>query len=173
MTNILLYPGYFVCYGTTRLDDSLSWRFPFGMQAVIGTIFSLGAFFLPHSPRWLKHVGRHEEATAGWTRLGFTTAEAEKEQEVTDRSEEQIQSPKKPWWDIARQLMDKQVRKRTLLACFLMGTQQACGIDGVLYVRRFNLILKYVPTQRRNSMLQYSFLRLVCPLRKHHSLHPA
>ena len=61
-----LYIGYFVCYGTVRLDDSVSWRFPFGMQAVMGIIFSAGSLFLPHSPRWLKHVGREVEATAAW-----------------------------------------------------------------------------------------------------------
>lgn len=109
------------------MNGSLSWRFPFGMQAVSGIMFSIGAVFLPHSPRWLKHVGREADAAITWTRLGFTAAEAEKEQDTTQRIEEQIHDPEKHWWDISRQLMDKSVRKRTLLGCFLMGSQQVCS----------------------------------------------
>jgi hypothetical protein len=44
---------------------------------------------LPHSPRWIKHVGREAEATAAWSSLGFTNAEAEKERETTQRVVEQ------------------------------------------------------------------------------------
>lgn len=105
------------------------------MQAVIGLVFAAGSLFLPHSPRWLKHVGREADAARAWSRLGFTAAEAEKEQETTQRSEQNVHTRENRWWDIARQLMHKNVRRRTLLGCFLMGSQQACGIDGVLYVR--------------------------------------
>jgi hypothetical protein len=122
------YVGYFVCYGTVRLHNSVSWRFPFGMQAVAGSIFSAGSLFLPHSPRWLKHVGREAEATAAWSRLGFSNAEAEKELEATQRIEEEVNDGEKPWWDIIKQLLDKRVRKRTLLGCFLMASQQVWSV---------------------------------------------
>lgn len=97
------------------------------MQAVAGIIFSAGATFLPHSPRWLKHVGREADAAATWIQLGFTATETEKEQEATQRIEERILNVENPWWDVVRQLMDKSVRKRTLLGCFLMGSQQVCS----------------------------------------------
>jgi hypothetical protein len=104
------------------------------MQAVVGVIFSAGSLFLPHSPRWLKHVGRDAEAAAAWSSLGFSSVEAEKEIEATQRDEEQTDNGEKHWWDAVKQLMDKSVRKRTLLGCFLMASQQVWFI---LYVRFF------------------------------------
>lgn len=119
--------GYFVCYGSVRLGDSLSWRLPFVIQAVVGIVFSAGAMFLPHSPRWLKHIGREGDAAIVWGRLGFTAAETEKEQETAQRIEERTHSGDPRWWDNVLQLFDKSVRKRTLLGCFLMASQQVCS----------------------------------------------
>ncbi|KII89140.1 hypothetical protein PLICRDRAFT_109396 [Plicaturopsis crispa FD-325 SS-3] len=125
--------GYFVTYGTVRASASFSWRFPFGMQAVAGIILAAGSIFLPHSPRWLKHVGRDAEVDVAWARLGLTAAEAEKESETVQRTEEQESRRQQDWRSIAKQLWHRDVRMRTFLGCFLMAMQQASGIDGVLY----------------------------------------
>lgn len=118
--------GYFVCYGTVRLAGDLSWRFPFGLQAIAALIYTIGAFFLPHSPRWLKHVGREAEAAKSWARLGFTAAEAEKEEETTQRDESRVEGEREHWWVTVKQVMDKSVRRRTLLGILLMAAQQVC-----------------------------------------------
>jgi hypothetical protein len=60
--------------------------------------------------------------------LGYSAAEAEKEKEATQRTEEQTDGDEKHWWYIIKQLMDKSVRKRTLLGCFLMAAQQVWSI---------------------------------------------
>jgi hypothetical protein len=60
--------------------------------------------------------------------LGYSTAEAEKEKETTGRIEEQTDGNENHWWYIIKQLMDKSVRKRTLLGCFLMAAQQVWSI---------------------------------------------
>ncbi|TFY68988.1 hypothetical protein EVG20_g3344, partial [Dentipellis fragilis] len=77
--------GYFFSYGTVNIDSSLSWRLLFITQAIVSLIFCIGSFFLPHSPRWLRHVGRIEDSKRAWERLGYTATEAEKEQEVVQR----------------------------------------------------------------------------------------
>ncbi|ETW86089.1 MFS sugar transporter [Heterobasidion irregulare TC 32-1] len=138
--------GYFISYGSVRLSSSISWRLLFMIQASVSFIFAFGSLFLPHSPRWLKHVGRTEEAAQTWLKLGFTATEAEKEQEVLQRLQdvEQMQMQESSAavgvdakrvgaLETTRMLWDKDVRGRTVLGIFLMGMQQACGIDGVLY----------------------------------------
>lgn len=121
--------GYFVCYGTSHIHSSLSWRFPLGMQAVVATGLAVVAPFLPHSPRWLRHVGRTAEADAAWVKLGVSAADAEK----TEESAVRVQTVRESWWTRTKQLWAKDVRRRTGLGVFLMGMQHASGIDGVLY----------------------------------------
>ncbi|KAF9817493.1 hypothetical protein IEO21_03344 [Rhodonia placenta] len=121
--------GYFVCYSTVRVGSSFSWRFPFGMQAVVSVVLAVGAPFLPHSPRWLRHVGRDAEAEIAWLKLGVISADAHKTEEHVRRDA----SERTNIWQELSHLWTKGIRTRTILGVFLMGMQQASGIDGVLY----------------------------------------
>lgn len=103
-----------------RVPTSLSWRFPFGMQAVISAVLAVGTPFLPNSPRWLRHVGRTADADATWVKLGVSSAEAEKTEENASRDEAQ----KLSWWQEGQQMWKKGIRGRTALGVFLMGMQQ-------------------------------------------------
>ena len=76
-----------MCYGTSRVESSFSLRFPLGMQAGVSTLLAIGSPFLPHSPRWLRHVGRGAEADIAWVRLGVSAADAEKTEETANRVE--------------------------------------------------------------------------------------
>lgn len=145
-----------MCYGTSRVSSSFSWRFPLGMQAGVSAILAAGSPFLPHSPRWLRHVGRGVEADATWIKLGVSAADAEKTEETANR----VEMRREGWLKEAQQLWNKDVRKRTALGVFLMAMQQvgttasqsragsfphlesflkASGIDGVLYVSGYPL----------------------------------
>lgn len=118
--------GYFVSYGSVHASNSFAWRCPFMLQAIVASIFAVGACFLPHSPRWLSHVGREAEARESWSRLGLSAAEAEKEQETVRRSEneEQYAHVHKSFVEVLRLLWRKDLRLRTFLCCFMMGFQQ-------------------------------------------------
>ncbi|KAJ7628434.1 general substrate transporter [Roridomyces roridus] len=107
--------GYFTCFGTVRHAGSISWRLPLGLQAVVAIVLAIGTPFFEHSPHWLLSVGRSRDAEAAALRLGLQLAEVRKEDEQ------------------AKELFAPDVRFRTLLGLFLMGMQQACGIDAVLY----------------------------------------
>ena len=75
-----LVVGFFVCYGTVRIDSSLSWRLPLAMQSGLAFFLSIASFFyLPQSPRWLAYKGRKEEASRVWDKLGVSSAEREKD----------------------------------------------------------------------------------------------
>ncbi|TFY68987.1 hypothetical protein EVG20_g3343 [Dentipellis fragilis] len=122
--------GYFVSYGCVKLTSSTSWRLPFIIQTVLSLQFALGSVFLPHSPRWLQHVGRTDEASRTWSYLGFSAIEVQKEQEFVQR---QASVQYVGWYATAKMLWSKDVRGRTALGVFLMAMQQACGINAIVY----------------------------------------
>ncbi|KAA8569810.1 hypothetical protein MFRU_064g00180 [Monilinia fructicola] len=123
--------GYFMCYGSVSIESSLSWRLPFAVQAIIAFVFTASTMlFLPHSPRWLAARGRFEEAERVWVSLGVSDDEREKVDEEVDDTEKADQEVKTK--DLFA-IFAPDAWKRTVLGLFLMGIQQASGIDGVLY----------------------------------------
>lgn len=84
--------------------------------------------FLPESPRWLTARGRHAEALLIWDKLGIESTEREKiEERQGNALPSQVQMK-----DILA-VFSKSARRQTGFGVFLMGAQQASGIDGVLY----------------------------------------
>jgi MFS family permease len=133
--------GYFVCYGSVKIESSWAWRVPFVLMAAVAFLYSIATLlFLPYSPRWLTMVGRKEEAMALWEKLEVPADDREKEEHVNDgmntaesRISERPVSIKEKGAELLA-VFKKKVRKRTALGVFLMGMQQLGGIDGVLYV---------------------------------------
>ncbi|KAG8968309.1 hypothetical protein FRC03_007965 [Tulasnella sp. 419] len=138
--------GYFICYGTTRWNSSLSWRTPFIVQSCVTFVLGAGMEFLPYSPRWLIQVGRIEEAMKVMDQFNTPGAEQEKvmnEARGTDgRSEASLRET----------FAESTTKWRTILAMFPMGMQQLSGIDAVLY------FAPLIFTQAGLSSQQSSFL---------------
>ncbi|KAJ6261725.1 Quinate permease [Drechslerella dactyloides] len=135
--------GYFLCYGTSRIESTMAWRIPFIWQAVVAANLSFGSLFMPHSHRWLLHVNRRDEAMAILEKMGMGTA-AEREKQELLAIRENITTQETPRGrgfraNIAyafrslKLLAKKQNRWRASLAIFMMTCQQTTGIDGVLY----------------------------------------
>ncbi|KAF3935282.1 hypothetical protein ABW19_dt0205016 [Dactylella cylindrospora] len=132
--------GYFLCYGTAQLESTMAWRIPFIWQATIATILSCGSLLLPHSPRWLLHVNRRDEAMVVLEKMGMGTA-AEREKQELLAIRENVVTQETPLGlrsilnagKSLKLLAKKQNRWRASLAIFMMICQQTTGIDGVLY----------------------------------------
>ncbi|KAJ6515287.1 general substrate transporter [Mycena sanguinolenta] len=124
--------GYFTCFGTVRLSGSFSWRLPLVLQAIVAIILAIGPAFFPHSPHWLLSVGRPAEAEVATLKLGLQLAEIRKEDETAGTGPAAAVA-KQTIKQQAKELWAKDVRFRTFFGLFLMGMQQACGIDAVLY----------------------------------------
>ena len=88
-----------------------------------------GLPFLIHSPRWLRHVGRYDEAQLAWMRLGLDETEAKKEIESLEADESIKPSTSRAWHESIRELWSKEIRMRTFLGCFIMGMQQVSEQD--------------------------------------------
>lgn len=136
LTTLGIPVGYFICYGSVKIQSSYSWRLPFMIQAVIATALACFCPFLPPSPRWLIDRGRSSQAGPALDRLQLSLRRFQHELESagpsTDDSEkpEVQQSNKRLLW-----VFERQNRKQAFLGMFLMGAMQFSGIDAVLYVR--------------------------------------
>ncbi|KAJ6492031.1 general substrate transporter [Mycena sanguinolenta] len=124
--------GYFTCFGTVKHAGSFSWRLPLGLQAVVAILLAIGTPFFPHSPHWLLSVGRPVDAEAAALTLGLHLTEIRKEDEAAANGAA-VSAAKQSWKQQAKELWTKDVRFRTFFGLFLMGMQQATGIDAVLY----------------------------------------
>jgi len=143
MITIGIVLGYFMCYGTIHLNDTLAWRIPFIWQTGVATVLAIGSLFLPHSPRWLLHVHRRDEAMVVLEKMGMgSAAEREKEELLAIRETVTItdiggskgfKSSIRNALHSLRLMTAKQNRWRATLAIFMMICQQTTGIDGVLY----------------------------------------
>lgn len=137
-TTLGLVLGYFVSYGTSSIQSSLSWRLPFIVLASLSMLLcGLSLFFLPESPQWLGLHGKYNLAEEAWEKLGVKPDEREKVQvsaEITELDSECEDGAKEDTTKKLLEIFSRDVRGRTLLAVFLMGMQQLSGIDGVLYV---------------------------------------
>lgn len=130
--------GYFTCYGSLRIGSSLSWRLPFACQTVIASGICIGCPFLPHSPRWLFHVGRKAEAESALEVLEITqnSTDTEKAEMLALNREGEISTPQ-GWFrklvEDAKVMFQPETRRRTSLGVFMSGFQQLTGVDGLLY----------------------------------------
>ena len=130
MAALGIYAGYFTCYGSIKIDSSISWRLPFILMVVGGVILAVSCLYLPSSPRWLIINGRREDAMRSLDRLSIPKAEVERDiSKLSARNE-----PKLSTWQATRSIFQKKYRLRTTLGLFVPGMVQLSGIDGVLYV---------------------------------------
>ncbi|WVF67861.1 hypothetical protein IAT40_002622 [Kwoniella sp. CBS 6097] len=53
--------AYWIDFGLSFVDSSVSWRFPIAMQILFALILIGGVTVLPESPRWLINHGREQE----------------------------------------------------------------------------------------------------------------
>ncbi|KAF9242668.1 general substrate transporter [Melanogaster broomeanus] len=120
--------GYFIAYGTSRLNTSLAWRIPFIIEACMAVLLAVGMVFMPYSPRWLVQRGRYEEARAVLQSLRQTENVDEELNSVRGTLEDE--STKQASFS---DVFSKRYIRRSLLGIFLMGFEMLCGIDAVLY----------------------------------------
>ncbi|KAM0756661.1 general substrate transporter [Meredithblackwellia eburnea MCA 4105] len=126
MTTGAIAAGFFICYGTARIDSSLSWRFPFALSTLLSTLVAIGANFLPYSPRWLMLHGRRDEAETVLDLIATDLSETERKELLT--------VPAKTAASLGVFAMfGKGVRGRTALGAFLQMANQLSGIDFVLF----------------------------------------
>lgn len=164
--------GYFIAYGSSRLDSSLAWRIPFVVEACIAAFLSIGMVFMPFSPRWLVQRGRLHEAREVLSKLRRTGENIDEElQGIRGSLEEEGTQHAK-----FSEVFSKRYIRRSLLGIFLMGFQMLCGVCAYpFHIHRNNDCLIYAPSVRIRSTLCYIMLPFFSPKpdshrNVHHSL---
>jgi sugar porter (SP) family MFS transporter len=132
--------GFFICYGTQRIEDSsAAWRIPLAVASFLGFLLSGTFWVTPPSPRWLLSKGRIDEARDVVARLGIGEDE---QRELMSESQVSLENvdPHISFWRTVKQTLKEfreafaaPFRARTAFSCFLLALQQFSGIDGVLY----------------------------------------
>lgn len=95
-------------------------------------LMSMACFLLPQSPRWLIMHNQRHQAMHNMELLDFAREEIEEDlynhPVMPERPEAAIS------WKGVADIFRKPYRFRSVLALFVLGMVQLCGIDGVLYV---------------------------------------
>ncbi|KAF2175256.1 general substrate transporter [Zopfia rhizophila CBS 207.26] len=124
--------GYFTCYGTIKMSGDIEWRLPFIIQVVGGALLAMTCCLLPQSPRWLIVQNQRQAAICNMERLDFAQDEIEHNFLDPTAPVDTLSQAQFSWGAIA-DIFRKKYRFRTMLALFILGMVQFCGIDGVLY----------------------------------------
>ncbi len=101
-----------------------AWRWMFGLTAVPASLFFLGMFVVPESPRWLSRNGRQDQARRILTSIGGDR--------YADRALADIRSTlslKATRGAGLRALLDSRMRRVLTLGVVLAVLQQWCGIN--------------------------------------------
>ncbi|GAA5841365.1 hypothetical protein JCM11251_006163 [Rhodosporidiobolus azoricus] len=69
--------AYWIDFGLSYVHTSVNWRFPIAFQIVFALILIWGVLYLPESPRWLMHEGRHVDGQRVIAALAGDTYDSE------------------------------------------------------------------------------------------------
>ncbi|KAK2038457.1 general substrate transporter [Colletotrichum somersetense] len=128
MSTLGICLGYFSCYATSSLDDSMAWRLPYVIMISVSAMLALACRALPESPRWLLLWGRTSDAMTALELLDFNMDEARRD--FLDTTQEQPSLSARQNFLLP---FRGPYRSRTLLALFILSMVQLSGIDAITY----------------------------------------
>lgn len=111
-----------------RAAENHAWRGMFFSVIYPGIAFFIGTFFLSETPRWLFRQGRRAEAL---TALRRSTSEAEAETEMAEMEALQAENSSTSSGGF-RSLLQRKYVVPFVLACVILGLNQATGINSIL-----------------------------------------
>ncbi len=104
----------------------MGWRWMFGLTAIPATLFFLGMFLIPESPRWLAKNGRADSAKTVLNKIGGEHYAGAAVAEINSTlAKEEIQRVR------FADLLDPKMRKVLMLGVVLAVFQQWCGINTI------------------------------------------
>ncbi len=106
-----------------------AWRGMFLAVVYPGLIFLVGTFFLAETPRWLFRRGRKEEALAALRR---SSVEEEAQRELAEMEALASDNAKDKLSTASGSLLQRKYVIPFILACVILGCNQATGINSVL-----------------------------------------
>ncbi|KAF9068172.1 hypothetical protein BDP27DRAFT_1224731 [Rhodocollybia butyracea] len=144
--------AYWIDFGMSFVDTSISWRLPIGLQMIFAVILLLGIYRLPESPRYLLSTGQHDEGTRVVAALAALPV---------DHDETQLQ--KRLIIEALENVGDLQIKhvltrgpsqhlRRTLIGASSQLFQQIGGCNAVIYFAPV-IYQQYIGLDRRLSLI--------------------
>lgn len=128
--------AYWIDFGLSYVDSSVSWRFPIAFQIIFALIIIGGVSFLPESPRWLIAHGRREEGqrvVAALEGVSYSSPQAVGEtQKMVDALVAQQRAATNRNRDILKGGRQQHLR-RALVGASTQLFQQIGGCNAVIY----------------------------------------
>ncbi|KAK5801351.1 hypothetical protein VI817_003563 [Penicillium citrinum] len=154
--------AYWIDYGLSEYESSVSWRFPMAFQALLGIILNVMLLFMPESPRWLFQNDRHQEGTEVLRLLSSSRGVVDETDLTITIAEIQdalaLESEQKGWIDLMK---DDHVRsrRRVFLACLLNACQAWSGSTPISYYTTI-IFENSVGFDRHFALLMSGFLQI-------------
>lgn len=154
--------AYWLNFGLSYVDSSVSWRFPIAFQIFFALLLIIGVLGLPESPRWLLLHNYDDEAQRVIAALAGETYTSEKTMadklRMSEAIEVQIQAEAKRS-DILKQ-GKKQNLTRALVGASTQLFQQIGGCNAVIYYSTI-LFHNQIGLEMRLSLILGGVLSLV------------
>jgi MFS family permease len=147
--NVMWPVGALVASGAARgglnYEGNTSWLIPVGVQLMFPGIVTIGAWFLPESPRWLYTRGKQSQATAVLTKYhgnGNPDSEWVKLQLMEYEQHLEMDGADKRWWDYRALFRNRASVHRLMCNCLvsLFGQWAGNGTLSARYVPCFCLL---------------------------------
>ncbi|KAL4960451.1 sugar transporter [Aspergillus stella-maris] len=154
--------AYWIDYGLSGYNGSVSWRFPMAFQAFLGIVLSGMLLFMPESPRWLFQHDRYQEGTEVLRLLRSSHGVVDEAALAATVAEIQdalaLEHEQKGWSDL---LKNDQVRsrRRVFLACLLNACQAWSGSTPISYYTTV-IMEDSVGFDRNFALLMSGFLQI-------------
>jgi SP family arabinose:H+ symporter-like MFS transporter len=104
-------------------NGQVGWRWMFGVTAIPATLFFIGTFMIPESPRWLAAKGATEKARSILAKIGGSAYSDQALAEITATVMNETKESE------FRKLLEPSIRKPLLVGIVLAIFQQWCGIN--------------------------------------------
>ncbi|KAL4953802.1 putative hexose carrier protein [Aspergillus filifer] len=155
--------AYWIDYGLSGYESSVSWRFPMAFQAFLGIALSVMLLFMPESPRWLFQHDRYQEGTEVLRLLRSSSHgvvdEAALAITVTEIQDAlALEHEQKGWSDLLKNDHIRS-RRRVFLACLLNACQAWSGSTPISYYTTV-IFEDSVGFDRHFALLMSGFLQI-------------
>ncbi|KAF9788552.1 general substrate transporter [Thelephora terrestris] len=143
--------AYWIDFGLSFVDSSLSWRLPIGLQIVFALLLASGVYFLPESPRFLLSTGQSEEGQLVVAALMNQPVDSEITQQEKRVIIEALKGDNPSIRDVLTGGPSQHLR-RTIIGASTQFFQQIGGCNAVIYFAPV-IYQTYIGLDRRLSLI--------------------
>ncbi|KAK9365550.1 general substrate transporter [Lipomyces kononenkoae] len=148
---------YFIQYGCSFIDSTVSFRLAWAVQAVPAIVLFIGLFWFPYSPRWLASKDRWEEVliVLAYLRTADNNINDPLVLAEYKEMEDQVRFERDIRAQPIRELLSPKIRKRVFLGMAVQIWSQLSGMNVMMYYIVYILQSAGITSVMLASSIQY------------------